>query len=258
MDAAGDYSPDGQRIVFSSDRSGNFEIWVSNSTGSNQTQLTALGGSDTGSPRWSPDGNRIAFDSRLEGHGDIFIINADGGSSRRLTSEKAENNVPTWSRDGRWVYFSSDRTGKWQIWKMPSEGGAAVQVTRSGGFIAHESQDGRTLYHWTLDGTIWSMPVQGGEPILILSGVPRYSSWVTRGNRIYFLDRDEGSARINYLDLTNHRIQQITTVDLGPSTYLLSPAPASRMFSISPDGKSIIYGRVDRLESDIMPIEKAP
>jgi len=258
MDAAGEYSPDGQRIVFSSDRSGNFEVWVSNSDGSNQTQLTALGGSDTGSPRWSPDGNRIAFDSRLEGHSDIFVINAEGGSARRLTSEKIENNVPTWSRDGRWIYFSSDRTGNWQIWKVPSVGGAAVQVTKRGGFIAHESQDGRTLYHWTLDGTIWKMPVEGGQPVRVLSGVPRYFSWVTLGNRIYFLDRDEGSSQINFFDLPSHRMQQVTTVDLGPSTYLLSPAPASKMFSISPDGKSIIYGRVDRLESDIMLIENFP
>ena len=102
------------------------------------------------------------------------------------------------------------------------------------------------------------MPVEGGQPVRVLSGVPRYFSWVTLGNRIYFLDRDEGSSQINFFDLPSHRMQQVTTVDLGPSTYLLSPAPASKMFSISPDGKSIIYGRVDRLESDIMLIENFP
>jgi eukaryotic-like serine/threonine-protein kinase len=248
-DAEGDYSPDGKRIAFSSDRTGNFEIWVSNSDESNPVQLTSLNGSNTGSPQWSPDGKSIAFDSRLEGHSDIFLISAEGGSPRRLTTEPSENNLPTWSRNGKWIYFSSDRTGDWQIWKAQSGGGAAIQVTKSGGFIAHESGDGKTLYHWTEDGTVWNMPVEGGEPLRVLDGVPRNYAWTMLEKGIVFLDSAEGSARIKFFDFATHGVRDITTVDLGPQP------TAGRMFSVSPDGKWILYGRVDQLESDIMLVE---
>jgi serine/threonine protein kinase len=249
MDAEGDYSPDGRRIAFTSDRSGSFEIWLANSDGSNPVQLTSVGGSNAGSPQWSPDGKSIVFDARLEGHGDIFLINAEGGSPHRLTTEPSENQVPTWSRNGRWIYFSSDRTGDWRIWKVPAAGGAAVQVTKQGGFVARESTDGKILYHLTEDGTIWSMPVEGGEPLRVLDGVPRFYAWSISEKGIYFLDRVSGSARIKFYDFATHSTREVTAVDLGPE------APAGKMFRISPDGKWILYGRVDRVDSDIMLLE---
>jgi eukaryotic-like serine/threonine-protein kinase len=245
MDAEGDYSPDGKRIAFSSDRSGNFEIWATNSDGLNPVQLTSLGGSQTGSPRWSPDGQNIVFDSRLEGHSDIYIVSAGGGAPRRLTTEPSENNVPSWSRNGKWIYFSSDRSGDWQIWKVPAEGGAATQVTKTGGFAALESLDGKTLYHWKQDGTIWSISVEGGEAVHDLDRVPENYSWTILEKGIAFLDRDAGHARVNFFAFATRRTREITTLDLGPG------APAGSMFGISPDGKWILYGRVDQVESDI-------
>jgi Tol biopolymer transport system component/predicted Ser/Thr protein kinase len=249
MDAEGDYSPDGKRIVFSSDRSGNFELWVTNGDGSNPVQLTSFGGSQTGSPRWSPDGRSIAFDSRLEGHSDIFVISAEGGSPRRLTSEPSENNVPSWSRNGKWIYFSSDRSGDWQIWKAPAEGGAATQVTKAGGFVALESLDGKTLYFYRQDRTVWQMPVDGGEPLHLLDGIPSESTWAVLEKGIAFLDGVSGSARVNFYDFATRRTQEITTVEMGPK------AVAGEMFSISPDRKWILYGRVDQFDSDIMLVE---
>src|SRR5262249_52754299 len=84
-DVSAAFAPDGKRIAFASDRSGSYEIWVCNSDGTNQVQLTSLAAADTGSPRWSPDSSSIAFDARLEGHGDIFVINAEG--ARRVASQ---------------------------------------------------------------------------------------------------------------------------------------------------------------------------
>ncbi len=248
MDAEGEYSADGKRIVFSSDQSGSFEIWVANDDGSNPVQLTSLGGSSTGSgsPCWSPDGKRIAFDSRLEGHGDIFVVNSEGGAPHRLTTENAENNIPAWSRNGEWVYFSSDRGGKWQIWKVPSAGGASVQVTKNVGFSARESPDGRTLYYSDDDGVLWKMPVGGGEPIRVLDKVGR---WSILDNGIYIFDDSKRLAKIKFLDFATSRTQEVTTVDLGPR------APAGEMFSVSPNATWILYSRVDQIESDIMLVE---
>ena len=62
-DAAPQFSPDGTRIVFGSDRSNSSEIWVCDTAGSNLVQLTSFGGFLVGTPRWSPAGRHIAFDA---------------------------------------------------------------------------------------------------------------------------------------------------------------------------------------------------
>jgi serine/threonine protein kinase len=119
------YSSDGSRIVFQSDRSGNSEIWVSNSDGLNPVQLTSLE-SSSGTPRWFPDGKRVVFDSQKEGQSEIYVIDTDTRVPRRLTSDPTDDVTPSVSHDGNWVYFSSTRTGRWEIWRMPAEGGLAV------------------------------------------------------------------------------------------------------------------------------------
>jgi len=73
------YSPDGTRIAFQSDRTGKNEIWVSDSDGSNAIQLSSFGFATTGTPRWSPDGKSIAFDSRLGGESNIYLVDPVGG-----------------------------------------------------------------------------------------------------------------------------------------------------------------------------------
>ena len=140
------YSPDGSRVTFSSDRSGKFEIWVCNGDGSNPVQLTSLDAS-SGTPRWFPDGRRIVFDSQKEGQAEIYVIDTDTRVPRRLTSDPSDEAVPSVSHDGKWIYFSSTRTGRWEIWRQPAEGGEALQMTHEGGLIPLESHDGKVVYY---------------------------------------------------------------------------------------------------------------
>jgi len=65
------YSPDGKRIAFVSDRSGHWDIWVSDDDGSNPIQLTNMGGPLTGFLCWSPDARFITFYSQGAGNSDI-------------------------------------------------------------------------------------------------------------------------------------------------------------------------------------------
>jgi Tol biopolymer transport system component len=146
-DEAPEFSPDGKRIAFMSSRSGDLEIWVCNSDGSNPVQLTSFRGPGVTNPHWSPDGGRIAFDSDAEGQFDIWVIDAGGGKPKRMTTDRANDGNPSWSRDGRWIYFDSTRTGEQQVWKIPERGGDAIQVTRDGGFAPLESPDGKFIYY---------------------------------------------------------------------------------------------------------------
>jgi len=104
MDSNAQFSPDGRRVVFASNRSGEIEIWLADPDGANAVQLTSMGAQITASPHWSPDGQMIVFDSNLEGQYEIYAIPASGGKARRLTSHPANDAVPSFSRDGQWIY----------------------------------------------------------------------------------------------------------------------------------------------------------
>jgi serine/threonine protein kinase len=78
-------SPDGERVVFTSARSGGFEIWLADADGENLLRLTSLARSGSvGSPRWSPDGKSVAFDFLAEGdtRPNIYVVGASGGPPR--------------------------------------------------------------------------------------------------------------------------------------------------------------------------------
>ncbi len=252
-DVAPEFSPDGKRIVFASNRSGVFDIWVCAADGSNPVQLTDMHASDAGSPRWSPDGRKIAFDSNREGQAEIYVVNADGGPVMRITKHPALDVVPTWSRDGRFIYFTSDRSGENQIWKVPAEGGTPVQVTRHGGVNASESTDGKTLYYAKGINArgIWKMPVDGGEEVPILdSPGPRQWGYIhVTGSGIYVVDRVSDAKKPRYaIFLYSFATRHTTRVALLEK----QPGAGYRGLSLSPDGRSVLYPQVDSSGTDLM------
>lgn len=129
-----EYSPDGTKVVFHSDRGGPINIWVCDSDGANAIQLTHEKTPNWAHvPRWSPNGDNIVLiliDER--GVHDIHVVGSRGGFPRRLTKDEFVDNAPSWSPDGHWVYFLSNRSGDFQIWKIPAEGDQPIRVTRNG------------------------------------------------------------------------------------------------------------------------------
>ncbi|HSE97842.1 MAG TPA: protein kinase, partial [Blastocatellia bacterium] len=226
-DIAAEYSPDGNRIVFCSDRSGSFEIWVCEADGSNPSQLTNFGGPNVAAPRWSPDGMQIAFIAHSGGNPDIYVISAEGGRPRRLSEDPAEDIVPSWSRDGRWIYFASNRGGGLQIWKMPAEGGEARQVTKAGGFQGFESVDGKFLYFTKGRNVagIWRAPVEGGEETLVLDThkAGYWSAWAVVEQGIYFLTAENlDRPAIGFFSFTAGRVTEVATLE-KPFRYWTNP-----------------------------------
>lgn len=250
QDAAPHYSPDGKRIVFESTRSGDSEIWICDSEGSNLVQLTNLG-TESGTPRWSPDGLHVAFDSLAAGQWNICVVGVEGGPVRRLTSEPSDDVRPSWSRDGRWVYFSSTRSGDYQVWKVPVEGGEAVRVTKHGsGREAFESLDGRFVYYHKASsriGSIWRVAVEGGEEKQILDQVPE-GYWSVAEQGIYLLNTKATPLAIILYSFATGQVRKIVAVERAPQW--ITPGLA-----VSPDGRWILYAQVDQQDSDIMLVE---
>lgn len=95
LDTAPAWSPDGQRIAFSSDRTGNSEIYLMNADGSRLAPVTRHSALDT-MPSWSSDGMQIVFVSNRDGNRELYIMNADGMRVRRVTFHPAQDSRPAW------------------------------------------------------------------------------------------------------------------------------------------------------------------
>ena len=241
-------SPDGERIAFNSIRSGNLEVWVCDSDGSNPVQLTSVGSSVAGTARWSPDGAEIAFDSHAHRDWDIYVVSAEGGLPRRLTTAASDDLLPRWSRDGRWIYFGSNRSGRYEVWKMPPQGGKAVQVTKQGGIRGIESPDGRYFYYMKAKNSpgIWKMPVEGGEETPVLQGLGLYqANWALADDGIYMINW-----RSNAIEFFSFGTNWVTEFAAPPNE-----ASYGRGLAVSPDGRWILYGQEDQSNSDIMLVE---
>ena len=233
------FSPDGTKIAFESDRSGYQEIWICNRDGSNPAQITSMAGY-AGTPRWSPDSRSLAFDFRPKEHSEIYVVEVPAGTPRQITTVPGANNVvPSWSRDGQWVYFASRGGGKdFQVWKVPIQGGPAVQMTKKGGFAPLEADDGFLYYTKgsSIPG-IWKVPNHGGTEAAVLdtSDAPEWSEWAVVPGGMYFVSsRSRPKPILEFFDFATARRTSISALD-GETQGL----------AVSPDGKSILYAQLD-------------
>jgi Tol biopolymer transport system component len=252
LDITPQISPDGRRIAFGSDRSGHYEIYLCDSDGRNVGQLTSTG-LNARAPRWSPDGSKVAFDARGAGLADIYVIGVDGSRLTQLTSEPSDDVRPSWSKDGQWIYFRSSRSGTDQIWKIPAGGGPLVQITRNGAYDAFESPDGKLLYFVKSGDApgLWSVPVDGGEETSVLGPVSQ-SYWAVADKGIFFLDLTAGVRAlkpIKFFDFQTRKTRDIGSVQ----SPVVGDIPG---FSVSPDGRRMVWLQVDQADSDLMLIDK--
>ena len=256
QDGAPQYSPDGRKIAFQSDRLGSREIWICDSDGSDPMQLTFSNGARAGSPHWSPDGRQVAYNIVAAGTNrrtGVYVISAEGGAPRELALGPYEAaGPPRWSRDGKWVYFGSDRTGRIEIWKVPSSGGQPVQVTHNGGAAALESPDGRYLYYNKPDSAgLWKRPLEAGDEILILdSPDPAYwGSWAIGTEGIYYVDvRVRPCGAIDFYSIATRQVKRLMLLGKEPDSW-------NGALAVSPDGHWILFPQIDSQTHDLILME---
>jgi Tol biopolymer transport system component len=133
FDTEPDWSPDGTRIAFQSDRTlpgdgFQYGIFTIAPDGQGLKRLTA--GFFDMSPDWSPDGSKIVFTRGSLGEGtEIYVMNADGTGAVRLTDNTVREENPVWSPDGRKIVFGRESpVGHNGLWTMNSDGSGERQV----------------------------------------------------------------------------------------------------------------------------------
>ena len=133
------WSPDGDTIVFSSNRTGHFELYSIKATGGGLARLTSTkAGVDNLEPAWSPDGSAIAFvrsikSTNAPATASIHSLFLTTGRTYRLTSPGVGQGdfQPAWSASSDLIAFESDRVGTEDVYVIDRKGNGLVRVTRS-------------------------------------------------------------------------------------------------------------------------------
>jgi len=138
------WSPDGQKIAFSSGRAGKPHIFVMNPDGSGTTQVTDAAQGDE-QPSWSADGKRLVFNRE----GAIFEAPVTGGPAHRIGKGPGNAGGPSYSPDGKLIAYDYRRPGyeNRELYVMRSDGTAIRQLTHLGYVSALPawSPDGKTI-----------------------------------------------------------------------------------------------------------------
>ena len=133
------------RIVFASNRDGNWDIYSMDVNGDNPVQLTDHPADDR-NPACSQDGRKIAFDSERGLTSDLYAMDRDGNNVIRLTRDDSREGRASWSPDGKKIAFTSFcNKGNCDIFTVKADGGNRTRLTE------HEMQD--VLPSWSPDGS---------------------------------------------------------------------------------------------------------
>ena len=215
------WSPDGRMLAFSSNRSGNYEIYVRRIEGGQEVNVTNDPGQDL-QPDFSPDGNWIAFVStrssrtgmirvgggagasteyRILG-GDIWVVPALGGQAHLLARD---GNVPAWHPSANKVIYVGGLEDHRALMEVSTDGGAPRtllpgsssnwEITR-----IRYSPSGRWITFETSEREIFLLPATGSSPRKLLNGASH--AWDPSGQRIYYCIREpSGGTRLRSMGI---------------------------------------------------------
>ncbi|MCW5976813.1 MAG: PD40 domain-containing protein [Bryobacteraceae bacterium] len=233
-------SPDGSKMVFSSNRRGSMQLWVASSDGSEPRQLSSLESAVITHPAWSPDSRRLAVALTTHESTGIFEVDTDDGRMRRLVD--GEVDYPEYSVDGRWLYFGARWSGELKTWRIPALGGAPelVEALPSPAWF---SPDGKAVvYAKGLD--VFMKPLSGGPSTQLFSAIFSHQSVAVGRSAAFALARTatDGPWALYAWRFADHRAAPILIYERRPGNGI----------SISPDERHAYLTQREHTAVDLM------
>jgi eukaryotic-like serine/threonine-protein kinase len=235
------WTPDG-KIVYVTGANGPPDVWIMDSDGKNQRQLTSGAGVNIFSSV-SPDGRFILFDSSRHSSTlntfNVWRMNIDGTNPKQLTFGGSEY-FPVSSADGKWVIYNTLLdNGKPSLWRAPIDGGDPVRLTDyvsarpaispDGKFIACQYHDNQP----TSPVKIAIVSIDGGQPIKVLNKQSSLFEWSSDGKAVIYLDTKGGVSNLWSMPVDGGATRQLTNFN---SDLIFT-------FDWSPDGKQLACAR---------------
>jgi Tol biopolymer transport system component len=186
-----DVSPDGRRLLISSDRAGNPDLWMLPAGGGEMEQVTTDPTPDW-APVWSPGGEEIAFYAYRSGNRQIWVQPVAGGTARQLTKGEVEHTWPAWSADGQNLLFARGQRGSYEFLIVPAGGGKprTLAMHPSDQLNPRWSPDGKWLaFDSGRSGStgLWRAKADGGDPELLVEAEIYAVRWSPDSKWIYYL-----------------------------------------------------------------------
>lgn len=256
FDFSASFAPDGQRIAYSSDRSGRFEIYIRPlEGGGRESQITDDNGQNI-QPAWSPDGKWIAYHSALKGG--IWVVSATGGAPRQIVQNGSQ---PAWSRDSARIAFRSGNVfsvsandllsaDNPELFIVAASGGTPKRLTQAGNPAGRHtfpawSPDGRRVLFAAYTGRtaeLWLADPNDQRPPIRLAAIERsafvHPVYSPDGGSIYFgslsKTRDFGIWRLELKAGGEKAAAE-------PEEIIRSGFAVPRELAISGDGKRLAY-----------------
>ena len=251
------YSPDGTRILFSSNRTGNLDLWMLDVETGALRQLTDDAVQDW-DPGFTPDGRQIVWSSNRTGPMEIWISDVDGSGARQLTRDGVDAQNPTATADGEWIVYRGTHLDKFGVWKIRPDGSDATHVVEGAYFGPDTSPDGRYAAYRSsepdkLRNLIHVVDLQKGEVVRFLIEVP-YSlgaggitfgrmRWLPDGSGIAYVGVDEQNRTGIY---AQDFIPGEDTAHTRRPLAGFSPDFITESFGISPDGSRIVLAGLEQ------------
>ncbi len=155
------WSPDGSRLVYrrivnkgEAYFRGKGDIFIINSDGSGNRNLTNDEDEHARNPAFSPDGKQVVYDAFVGERLHLALVGIDGSGKRRIPTDTDHAFAPSWSPDGKWIaHLRQDKAGYTDVWRMKPDGSAAENLTKSESKGIHSI--GNSISHWQYE-THWS------------------------------------------------------------------------------------------------------